>query len=122
FDIVGAIVTDGGDVIINQRNNRMDVRASGSIITNGGDVSLTLLTNHHLYADGKIDTRSGTGNGDVTITGPSNINMRDGSQIYGGVVTFNSGNIVVQSAGAMIDADKLEGTVDKTVSLIGTNN
>lgn len=121
LDVTGKVSTTGGDVKITH-NNRLDVRSSGEIVTKGGDVNLTVNTNSFIYADGLIDTRDAGGNGAVTLDSKSNIEMRNGGKIYAGLVTLNSGNIVNQATGALIDADKLEGTVDKTVDLKGTNN
>jgi filamentous hemagglutinin family protein len=121
LEVTGKIATDGGDVVINH-NNRLDVTSTGSIVTEGGDVALTVLPNAFIYADGLIDTRDAAGNGAVTLSSGSNIEMRNGGKIYGGLVTLNSGNIINQASGASIDADRLEGSVDKDANLNGTAN
>ncbi len=122
LDINGQILADGGDIAVTH-NNRLDVRTTGAVVSGGGDVDLTATGNNFLYANGLVDARGTAGNGDVTLSSGSDIQMTAAtSRIHAGLLTLNSGNNVSQSATGSINADQLAGTVDKTITLNGTTN
>ncbi len=115
--VTGAVVTNGGNIAITNKN-AVDVRTTGSLTSNNGDIALTNNTAGQMYISGQVNA----GTGDVALDSSSTIDLKAGSTVTADALSLKSGNVVTQAATSTINAKTLTGAVDKNATLIGTNN
>lgn len=122
FDVVGALSSDGGDIILRSKgtvfNESIDVLSGASIVSGGGDITLD---------------SNGTGGGFTTVAGTVNagagdvsVNARQFRMSGAGFVTADelaiTAGSITQAASSRIVANRLSGTTSASAFFDGVNN